>query len=52
MRKDPEYVREYNALEEEFALEHQFIKARGAAELTQHELAERMETSQAYIARL
>ena len=30
----------------------QFIKARGVAGLTQRELADRMKTSQAYIARL
>jgi ribosome-binding protein aMBF1 (putative translation factor) len=50
--KDPDYRREYAALEDEFALAEQFIRARGVAGLTQHELAERMETSQAYIARL
>ena len=48
----PEYVREYAALADEFALAAQFIKARGAAGLTQQELADRMKTSQAYIARL
>lgn len=50
--RDPEYVREYAALADEFALAAQFIKARGAAGLTQQELADRMKTSQAYIARL
>ena len=50
--RDPEYVREYVALSDEFALAAQFIKARGAAGLTQQELADRMKTSQAYIARL
>ena len=51
-RKDPEYVGEFAALEDEFALADQFIKARGAAGLTQQELARRMKTSQSYIARL
>ena len=50
--RDPEYVREYAALADEFALAAQFIKARDAAGLTQQELADRMKTSQAYIARL
>lgn len=50
--KDPDYVREFKSLEDEFALARLFIKARGAAGLTQAELAKRMNTSQAYIARL
>ena len=51
-RKSPEYMLEYDALKKEFALARQFIKARGAAGLTQQELADRMETSRAYIVRL
>lgn len=51
-RKDPDYRREFAALEDEFALAQTFIHARGAAGLTQQELADRMDTSQAYIARL
>ena len=51
-REDPDYVREFKALEDEFALAQLFIDARGKAGLTQHELAEKMGTSQAYIARL
>jgi len=50
--KDPEYRAEWAALDEEFALADTFIRARGAAGLTQQELAERMNTSQSYIARL
>jgi len=50
--QDPEYVAEFAALEDEFALADQFIKARGAAVLTQQELADRMKTSQSYVARL
>jgi ribosome-binding protein aMBF1 (putative translation factor) len=51
-RKDPGYVREFKSLEDEFALAQLFISARGAAGLTQQKLAEKMKTSQAYIARL
>lgn len=50
--KDPEYTAEFEALQDEFALADQFIKARSTAGLTQQELAERMQTSQSYIARL
>ena len=51
-RKDPEYMREYDALEEEFALASAVIGARAHADLTQEELAARMGTSQSAIARL
>jgi ribosome-binding protein aMBF1 (putative translation factor) len=51
-RKDPEYVRDYEALEEEVALASAGIGARAHAGLTQEELAERMGTSQSAIARL
>ena len=51
-RKDPDYVREFKNLEDEFALAQLFIHARGEAGLTQQELADRMKTSQAYVARL
>jgi len=51
-RKDPAYVKEYNALEQEFALVSQIIKARAEAGLTQEQLAKRMNTSQAVVARL
>jgi transcriptional regulator with XRE-family HTH domain len=50
--KDPEYRREYDALEEEFALASALIEARSRAGLTQEELAARMETSQSAIARM
>lgn len=39
--KDTEYRAEFAALEDEFALADQFIKARGAAGLTQQELAKK-----------
>lgn len=51
-RKDPEYVREFEAQREEFELAQLFIRARNEAGLTQTELAKRMGTSQAYVARL
>ena len=50
--RDPEYSKEYDLLEEEFALAHAMIEARARAGLTQEELAERMETTQSAIARL
>ena len=51
-RKDAEFMREYDALEEEFALAHALIKARADAGLTQAELAERMGTTQSAVARM
>lgn len=50
--KDPEFVREYEALEEEFALAKALIGARAQAGLTQEELAQRMGTTQSAIARM
>lgn len=50
--KNPEYRREYEALDEEFAMISALIDARMGAGLTQEQLAERMETSQSTIARL
>ena len=50
--KDPEYRREYEGLEEEFALASAIIDARSRAGLTQEELAAKMETPQSAIARL
>ena len=50
--KDPEYRREYDALEEEFALILEVAKARKRAGLSQAELARRMHTTQSTIARL
>lgn len=52
MKKNREFMREYDALEEEFARANLFIKARASSGLTQQELADRMKTSQAFIARL
>lgn len=52
MRDDPEYRREFIALEEEFALASALIAARARAGLSQAQLAERMNTTQEVIARL
>lgn len=50
--KDPDYKTEYEALNEEFALIGALIEARQKAGLTQAQLASRMKTTQAAIARL
>jgi ribosome-binding protein aMBF1 (putative translation factor) len=51
-RKDPEYMATYNSLEDEFSLAAAIIEARTRAGLTQEQLAARMHTTQAVIARL
>ena len=51
-RKDPEYVKEYEALAEEFDIANALIKARSQANMTQADVAERMNTTQSVIARL
>jgi transcriptional regulator with XRE-family HTH domain len=50
--QDPAFKAEYDALEEEFALIRTLIEARARAGLTQEQVAERMGTKQAAIARL
>ena len=50
--KDPAYVAAYDALSGEFTLVSALIAARANAGLTQDELAKRMRTTQAVIARL
>ena len=50
--KDQKYRREYQTLEEEFSLVAALIEARTRAGLTQEEVARRMKTTQAVIARL
>lgn len=50
--KNPDYRREYVALEEEFTLTQSLIEARSRAGLTQAEVARRMKTTQAVVARL
>jgi ribosome-binding protein aMBF1 (putative translation factor) len=51
-RKDPKYRKAYGVLEDEFTLAAAMIKARAGAGLTQEQLARRMHTTQAVIARL
>jgi ribosome-binding protein aMBF1 (putative translation factor) len=50
--KGPKYRREYQALGEEFSLTAAMIEARSRAGLTQEQLARRMKTTQAVVARL
>lgn len=50
--KQPGFKAGYDALDEEFALARMLIDARVRAKLSQHQLAERMGTSQSTIARL
>ena len=50
--KNPRYRCEYKALKEEFSLSAALIEARTRAGLTQEEVARRMKTTQAVIARL
>ena len=50
--KSSSYRREYQALEEEFSLTRALIEARSRAGLTQEQVAQRMKTTQAVIARL
>ena len=50
--KDAEYKQEYEALAEEFSLAAELIEARTRAGLTQEQVARRMKTTQAVIARL
>lgn len=51
-RQRPGYSKEYDALEGEFALVAALIRARIEAGLTQEQLAQRMNTTQAVVARL
>lgn len=50
--KDPEFRKAYDALEGEFALASTLIEARSRANMTQEQVAERMGTTQAAVARL
>jgi DNA-binding transcriptional regulator YiaG len=50
--KDPAFKAAYDALEEEFALIGELLKARTRAKLTQAQVARRMGTSQSAVARL
>lgn len=50
--KDPAYRDVYEGMEDEFALAVALIAARAHADLTQEQVAQRMNTTQATIARL
>lgn len=50
--KSPKYQREYEALKQEFSLAAALIEARARAGLTQEQVAQRMKTTQAVVARL
>lgn len=50
--KDPEFKAEYDALEPEYELIRQLLKARRDSNMTQKELAEKIGTKQSCIARL
>ena len=50
--KSPKYRREYEALEEGFSLAAAMIEVRARAGLTQQQVAQRMKTTQAVVARL
>ena len=50
--KNSKYRREYESLEEEFSLSAAMIEARARAGLTQEQVAQRMKTTQAVVARL
>lgn len=50
--RDPEYRAEYESLAEEFDLAEAMIEARARHSLTQQQIAERMGTSQAAVARI
>lgn len=50
--KNPDFKAEYNALEEEFALVDECLKARKRAGLTQAEIASRMGTKASAVARI
>ena len=52
LMKNPAYRKEYDALEEEFALILAVAKARQRAGLSQAQLAKRMKTTQSTVARL
>ena len=50
--KEPGFIQEYEALELEYTISLELIKARSNAGLTQEEVAKRMGTTQPVIARL
>ena len=50
--KRPNFKTEYDALAEEFSIAETLIRARVEANMTQEQVAEKMQTSQSYVAKL
>lgn len=50
--KKPDFKAEYDALAEEFSIAETLIRARAEADMTQEQVAEKMQTSQSYVAKL
>ncbi len=50
--KRPDFKAEYDALAEEFSIAETLIRARAEADMTQEQVAEKMQTSQSYVAKL
>ena len=50
--KRPDVRAEYEAMAEEFSIAAALIRARAEADMTQEQVAEKMQTSQSYIAKL
>lgn len=50
--RNPDVKAEYEALEEEFSIAEALIRARAEADMTQEQVAEKMQTSQSYVAKL
>lgn len=48
----PDVRTEYDALAEEFSIAEALIRARAEADMTQEQVAEKMQTSQSYVAKL
>ncbi|MBU4527964.1 MAG: helix-turn-helix domain-containing protein [Hoeflea sp.] len=48
----PDLRAEYEALDEEFSIAEALIRARAGADMTQEQVAEKMQTSQSYVAKL
>ena len=51
-KQDPAFMQEYDALDQEFTLFDELLRARKDAGLTQAEVAERMSTQPSVVARL
>ena len=52
MRQDPEFVREWEALDEEFSMAEILIRARARAGMTQQQVADAMGVTQPAVAKI